>query len=497
MSDAKSAAVLTRRLLIGGLLGTAALAASPALANAPGQSLRPRPRGGLAPAAATPAAGTGAAQPASAAALIEQARLGGQVSYAVLDARSGELLEARGETQALPPASVAKAVTALFALDRLGAGFRFATRVLATGPVSGGRVQGDLILAGGGDPTLDTDRLADLAIALKNRGIRGITGRFLLQDNALPGLSRIDAGQPLHVGYNPAISGLNLNFNRVHMEWKRASKGWQIAMDARGARHNPAVRIARAAIAERQSPIFTFEERDGTERWTVASAALGKGGSRWLPVRRPAAYAGEVFQTLCAAQGITLPNPRQGGGQGTVVAETLSPPLVPLLRDMLRHSTNLTAEVVGLTASGQTSLRASAAMMNAWVRERHGVDLALVDHSGLGGDSRVSALAMARLMLRNPQLTEILRPYQTPAKAPADRAPVLAKTGTLNFVSGLAGHVQTRRPLAFAIFSADTPRRDALRGDERERPRGGPEWTTRARTLQGLLLERWAAVYGA
>lgn len=476
------ATTLSRRLLLSGLMGS--LVVGPACAAAPEVSQRPLARAG------------GSAVPASADALIDQARLGGRVSYAVLDARNGAVLETRGEATGLPPASVAKAVTALYALERLGPGFRFTTRLLASGPVSGGRIQGDLILAGGGDPTLDTDRLAALAQALRARGVTGITGQFLLVDSALPGLHRIDDGQPLHVGYNPAISGLNLNFNRVHMEWKRAKAGWQIAMDARGARHIPAVRIARAAIAQRSSPLFTYEERGGEERWTVASAALGKGGSRWLPVRRPAAYTGEVFQTLCAAQGITLPNPRTGSGTGQVLAESHSETLVPLLRDMLRHSTNLTAEAVGLTASGQRSLSASAAQMNAWAAARHGLRLDLVDHSGLGGASRVSALAMAQLMLRNPTLAEILRPYNTRRNEQNSGPRVVGKTGTLNFVSGLSGFVQTPRPLAFAIFSADTPRRDALRDDERERPRGGPEWTTRARNLQGQLLERWAAAYG-
>ncbi len=40
-------------------------------------------------------------------------------------------------------------------------------------------------------------------------------------------------------GYNPAVSGLNLNFNRVYFEWKRAQGGYQLGMDARGAKERP------------------------------------------------------------------------------------------------------------------------------------------------------------------------------------------------------------------------------------------------------------------
>jgi D-alanyl-D-alanine carboxypeptidase/D-alanyl-D-alanine-endopeptidase (penicillin-binding protein 4) len=133
----------------------------------------------------------------------------------------------------LPPASVAKTFTALYALDRLGADHRFETRLLATGPIRGGRLDGDLILLVGGDPVLDTDDLADMAAALVAQGVRQIGGRFLVSGGGLPSVTTIDPSQPIHVGYSPAVSGLVLNYNRVHFEWKRTAGGYHITMDAR------------------------------------------------------------------------------------------------------------------------------------------------------------------------------------------------------------------------------------------------------------------------
>jgi D-alanyl-D-alanine carboxypeptidase/D-alanyl-D-alanine-endopeptidase (penicillin-binding protein 4) len=94
-----------------------------------------------------------------------------------------------------------------FALEKLGAGYRFVTRVLATGPVQGGIVQGDIVLVGGGDPTLQTDQLGDLVARLAKAGLQGATGRFLYWDGALPRLTQIAADQPAHVGYNAASPG--------------------------------------------------------------------------------------------------------------------------------------------------------------------------------------------------------------------------------------------------------------------------------------------------
>ena len=181
-------------------------------------------------------------------ALIEAAGLGGVVGYAGADARTGQVLEGLAEREALPPASTAKAITSLFALERLGPGHRFVTRVLVTGPLRGGRVEGDLILSGSGDPELDTDRLGDLVARLAASGLRGVTGRFLIHDGALPAIDQIAGDQPDHVGYNPAISGLNLNYNRVHFEWKPAGQGWQLAMDARGTRFVPPVAGVKVAF---------------------------------------------------------------------------------------------------------------------------------------------------------------------------------------------------------------------------------------------------------
>lgn len=495
-----------RRALLAGL---AATAAGPALAGAPATSPRPAPRPG--PRGAAPAAPPPAADPE---ALIAAARLGGEVAYALADARTGALLEARRPGLALPPASVVKAVTALYALETLGAGHRFATRLLATGPVAGGRLQGDLLLLGGGDPALSTDMLGEMAEALRGAGLREVAGRFLVHGGAQPTIPAIDPAQPEHAGYNPAVGGLNLNFNRVHFEWRRAGGRWQVGIDARSGRFRPAVSVAEVRVVEREAPLFTYAAEGGLERWTVAARALGNGGSRWLPVRRPELYAGDVFRALARAQGIALPAPElaPGGVRGTLLLERRSEELVLLLRDMLRYSTNLTAEAVGLAASAARggpvgSLAASAARMQDWARGRFGLAGGrFVDHSGLGDAARLAPADMVRLLVAaGPEgpLRGLLRPHPLRdargRELPDHPLRVVAKTGTLNFCSGLAGYIATPggRALAFAVFAADVARRDRLARAERERPPGGAEWLARARALQQQLIERWGALHGA
>ena len=369
------------------------------------------------------------------------------------------------------------------------------------------------MLAGSGDPLLDTDALAGMVAGLKAQGVRGVSGRFLVASGALPYVRSIDPSQPDHVGYSPPVSGLNLNYNRVHFQWERAESGWAVSLDARSAALRPPVTVARMAVATRDAPVYTYADAGGVDDWTVASEALGNAGSRWLPVRRPDLYAGEVCQVIAASHGIRLPNaePVEGVPEGQTLVEHASEPLSDIVRGMMRYSTNLTAEVIGLSASarrgaGVDDLPGSAAAMSAWMRDRYGVEsAAFVDHSGLGEDSRLSTGDMVRFLVKlgyGGQLNRHMREI-TPQNARGVADPGLmhrihAKTGTLNFVSALAGYVTAADgvPLAFAIFTGDTVRRAGIGREDMENAPGARAWSQRSRWLQHQLINRWAGLYG-
>ncbi|WP_439103616.1 D-alanyl-D-alanine carboxypeptidase/D-alanyl-D-alanine endopeptidase [Celeribacter marinus] len=493
-------------LLLGGVAG-AALGQDSAAVSFSSPFPRPRP------------AGFHKRAIASSEALIAASGLSGQVSFALADAATGEMLEARHPVLRLPPASVAKAVTSIYALETLGAGFTFETRVYATGPVDAGKIQGDLILVGGGDPTLDTDMLAGLAANVRAAGITGVTGRFLIWDGALPRIEQIDDQQTEYAGYNPTITGLNVNYNRVHFEWKRSGADYTVKMDARAERYAPDVRIASMRIAPRDLPVFDWDAGQGRDEWSVARSALGNGGARWLPVRLPALYAGEVFQAVARQNGIALPKAERAGGKptGNQIATHKSPPLAQMVKEMLLYSTNLTAEVLGLSATlarvgargaEAVTLKSSAAAMNEWAEARLGMrHLSLVDHSGLGGASHVSTSDMVRLFaargiepLIGPLLKSIAMPDATGKKVDPDHpVRVFAKTGTLDFVSTLAGYVTgpDGRRMAFAIFAADLPARARAKAAGDEVPRGAKTFNSSAKKLQKQLLARWGMFYAS
>lgn len=443
---------------------------------------------GMMATAAIPRAGWAQAPGFDADAAIAAAKLGGEVAFAAIDTASGQVVASHHADAQMAPASTLKTVTALFALARLGPQHRFTTRVLRQGDT--------LILAGGGDPVLDTDALSRLAQDAKAAWQGAAPQRFLVWGGALPHIDRLSATQDEYLPYNPTVSGMILNFNRVHLSWQAG----QMSLEARGERQSPRAYTVKVAGADRGGPLFTYDGSGKLESWTIARGAMGKSGSRWLPVRRPELYAGDVFQTLCRARGLVLPSPEIAdlAPDGQQIASLQSPPLEQILRGMLDYSTNLTAEVVGLTASGAHDLQGSVAIMSDWMRAQDPTAaFAFHDHSGLSPDNRISASTLARLMAgpgKSQDLKALLKPIpMRDAKGKKIPSPIniAAKTGTLNFVSNLTGYAQGDGPreLAFAILTGDEPRRAASEGQEL--PDGVIVWTRRSKQLQQTLIQGW------
>lgn len=119
----------------------------------------------------------------------------------------------------LTPASVMKLVTAFAALERLGPGFTWDTRIAHDGTIQNGQLTGNLYLIGGGDPLLNVDRLWKIFARIHAMGVRHIRGNIVLDGSAMrlpPHDPGAFDGQPLRP-YNSGPNALLLNFNTVQL----------------------------------------------------------------------------------------------------------------------------------------------------------------------------------------------------------------------------------------------------------------------------------------
>ena len=79
------------------------------------------------------------------------------VGIQVEDIASGEILFSYNGNKLMIPASTLKIVTSAAALEILGAGYRFKTKIGFSGKILNNRLNGNLIVIGGGDPALGSE----------------------------------------------------------------------------------------------------------------------------------------------------------------------------------------------------------------------------------------------------------------------------------------------------------------------------------------------------
>ena len=102
-----------------------------------------------------------------------------QVGLMVYDLDADSALYTRNHRHLLRPASCMKLVTAITALDQLGASYDYETRIYYTGRLEGRTLRGNIYCVGGFDPTLTIDDVALLAGCVQRMGIDSICGQLV------------------------------------------------------------------------------------------------------------------------------------------------------------------------------------------------------------------------------------------------------------------------------------------------------------------------------
>lgn len=145
-------------------------------------------------------------------------------STAVLiqDLATGETLVAHNTERPLLPASIMKTVTIAGLLQEKGPDERFHTYVYADGPIEGNTINGDLLIMGGGDPTLGANcapESADIAdeiiAALQHNGLTSIEGNLRVDTSLYTGPSCPPswASGDLNEAYGTGCHALNFRRN--------------------------------------------------------------------------------------------------------------------------------------------------------------------------------------------------------------------------------------------------------------------------------------------
>jgi D-alanyl-D-alanine carboxypeptidase/D-alanyl-D-alanine-endopeptidase (penicillin-binding protein 4) len=426
------------------------------------------------------------------------------VGLKVVVAETGEVLFERAAEKRFTAASTAKLVTAAAALDRLGAGFRWRTLLVATGPVEDGVLRGDLWVVGGGDPGLDRSDLRRWASALRDEGVRRIAGDVVGDGRSLaePLWGRGWMWDDLHLGWSIGVTALQLDDAGVRAWLVPGDRpGDPAAARTEGPRTEPPVELdVRTGPPGSRTRLVHRTERPGPatgriEGWVPADA---DSVPLWMAPAHPTGELLDAFGRALRDSAVEVdgdlrrprdgerpprgpccgPRPDPGGpaadtsapaaagsgpGAGTTPTTILDAPsdsLGAALAGLLAPSDNQTAEVLLRTLGREEGRGGTAREGLAVVREvitGWGVSpdaFSLADGSGL---SRYDELAPAvlvrvlRTMWRSPLHDVFTAALAAPGEEgtlefrlldTAARDGLRAKTGSLSSVRGLAGFVE-------------------------------------------------------
>ncbi len=156
---------------------------------------------------------------------------GGQLSCYVEDAKYKILIFDRDGSEPMKAGEPQKLITLAAAIDLLGPEFQFETQIQYAGDLSDGRLKGNLIVRGSGDPSISSRQGSDpadplspfrgWADRLKELGVESIDGSLIGDDSALD-VSDGAPGWPAKASGDwsaPEISALSYNENLIEFRW--------------------------------------------------------------------------------------------------------------------------------------------------------------------------------------------------------------------------------------------------------------------------------------
>ena len=178
------------------------------------------------------------------------------LSVVLQEAGSGRSLLAHNAQLPVNPASLAKLLTTMAALDQLGPAWTWATPVWLQGSLSDGVLDGSLHIKGSGDPKLVVERVWLMLRRVQQLGVREIRGDIVLDRTAFAAGQADSAdfdGDPTRP-YNVQPDALLLNFKSVTYSFvPDAARGVaQVLVDPElaGTQVDRTVRLSNAACED-------------------------------------------------------------------------------------------------------------------------------------------------------------------------------------------------------------------------------------------------------
>ncbi len=413
------------------------------------------------------------------------------LGIAVIDVASGRLLKTSNASSSLIPASLMKVPTTATALQVLGEDYRFTTELCYSGSIQNGVLNGDLLIIGGGDPSLGGGRpnsaldlsalLARWADAVEAAGISSIKGNVVGEESLAPGAEPSPYWQWNDIGnyYGAGAGGLIINENKYTLKLQRTAN---VGGKPKVVSYNPDpgqlrwTNLLTSGASNSGDQSYIFGAPGTMDRVIRGTIPAGKGifkvkGSLPAPAKHAADWLAEALEDRGIdisgdAVAANIPSARQSA---TSIDLYESPTLKDLVKQTNFKSLNLFAEALFNALGRHWGLandpeKIGDRIVEYW--ENKGLDTdgwQQLDGSGLTMRNMITPLQLTQVLQLSagtsvpnslPRVGQegtvkgVLR-NQTAA------ARIRAKSGTLARSKGFCGYAETTngRQLAFTIIA--------------------------------------------
>ena len=348
------------------------------------------------------------------------------VSICIMDIATGEVVAAWAPDQSEITASTMKVVTASTALYKLGPHFTFGTQVKTVGRIDGeGTLHGDIVIVGGGDPTLGSkhfkgrpDFIKETIARLKEIGVTRVEGAVVPDLSAItfPPVPATWTLEDLAWDYGTGCFGLCYADNVITLSFDRAGRQ---PGPVRVQPEFPSLKVKNMVTLSNPKNMTRDSGVEAYLDYTVPSITL------WGEAERGSGVYGNVFANpaphllLCDRMAGAL---RQAGievgdsalwhedkrptGDEQTVLDYRSPELADIVASLLERSDNMYAEMVLRAIAAADGGRATTA---AGCREVEkfwkgkGIDtspLFMKDGCGLSRNGKTSSRFLCELLAR-------------------------------------------------------------------------------------------------
>ncbi len=417
----------------------------------------------------------------------------GMSSLTVLNAETGELIFSKNGNVGLASASTLKMVTAATALSTFGKDFTWETTLGYSGALSKGVLIGNLILRGGGDPTLGSSRYTETSkhvllkkwvYAIRQAGIKQVHGRILVDDH-LFGTQTLPDGwiwQDMGNYFGAGSGAVSWNENQFELILQPAVKVGDPVKIVRSEPRMPNLKIINevtTGVPSSGDQVYAYSAPYSDVIYLRGTYAIDLKKIISISMPDPAFEVAFRLQDTLKQLGIQIdqpasttrrlaidglilraPAPRQA--QGTeiilkILSTHQSPPLAKVIEAFNQKSINLYGEVLLKTFAWKQgkscTTHEGVKIVKTWWANKLGIDINemnIMDGSGLSPATRITTQSMGRILCSARK--EIW--FDDFYKSVPSNNNMRMKSGSIKGVSAYAGYQTTSNgiPLAFSFI---------------------------------------------